>query len=160
MPGGELVGCGYIRPSFDRGQLRRPPVFWEVGWGVAEAVVDEETGAVRVSRYVGVADVGRAINPALAEGQDEGAAVQGLGHTFWEAMICEGGQLLNGSLVEYRVPTFQDLPEMFEPCSSSTEMVRARTARRGWAKAASVRWRRRSPQPWPGRPGRASRICR
>lgn len=114
MPGGELVGRGYIRPSFDRGHLRQPPVFWEVGWGAAEAVVDEETGAVRVSRYVGVADVGRAINPALAEGQDEGAAVQGLGHTLWESMIYEGAQLLNGSLVEYRVSTFEDLPEMFE----------------------------------------------
>jgi CO/xanthine dehydrogenase Mo-binding subunit len=89
-------------------------VFWEVGWGAAQVEVDEETGAVRVSRYVGVADVGRAINPALVEGQEEGAAVQGLGHTFWEAMIYEDGQLLNGSLVEYRVPTFEDLPESFE----------------------------------------------
>lgn len=114
MPGGELVGRAYIRPSFDRGQLRQSPVFWEVGWGAAQVVVDVETGVVRVTRYVGVADVGRAINPALAEGQDEGAAVQGLGHTLWEAMIYEGGQLLNGSLVDYRVPTIADLPEAFE----------------------------------------------
>ncbi len=114
MPGGELIGRGYIRPSFERGHLRQPPVFWEVGWGAAQVEVDEETGAVRVSRYVGVADVGRPINPALVEGQEEGAAVQGLGHTFWEAMIYEDGQLLNGSLVEYRVPTFEDLPESFE----------------------------------------------
>jgi CO/xanthine dehydrogenase Mo-binding subunit len=114
MPGGELIGRGYIRPSLDRGHLRQPPVFWEVGWGAAHVEVDEETGVVRLSRYVGVADVGRAINPALAEGQHEGAAVQGLGHTLWEAMIYEDGQLLNGSLVEYRVPTFEDLPEAFD----------------------------------------------
>jgi CO/xanthine dehydrogenase Mo-binding subunit len=114
MAGGELIGRGYIRPSFDRGRLRQPPVFWEVGWGAARVEVDEETGAVRLSRYVGVADVGRAINPVLCEGQDEGAAMQGIGHTFWEAMIYEDGQLLNGSLVEYRVPTFEDLPEVFD----------------------------------------------
>jgi CO/xanthine dehydrogenase Mo-binding subunit len=114
MPGGELVGRGYIRPSFANGHLRQPPVFWEVGWGAAQAAVDRETGVITVVRYVGVADVGKAINPALSEGQDEGAAVQGLGHTLWEAMIYEGGQLLNGSLVEYRVPTFADLPEAFE----------------------------------------------
>jgi CO/xanthine dehydrogenase Mo-binding subunit len=113
-PGGELIGRGYVLPSFDRGRLRRPPVFWEVGWGAAQVEVDEETGVVRLSRYVGVADVGRAINPALCEGQDEGAAMQGIGHTFWEAMLYEDGQLLNGSLVEYRVPTFEDLPDAFE----------------------------------------------
>lgn len=114
MPGGELLGRGYIRPSFEQGRLRQPPVFWEVGWGAAEVAVDRETGLVTVRRYIGLADVGCAINPALTEGQDEGAAFQGLGHTLWEAMRYDGGQLLNGSLVDYRVPTFGDLPETFE----------------------------------------------
>ncbi len=114
MPGGELIGRGYIRPAFEDGRLRQLPVFWEVGWGAAEVAVDRETGVVTVRRYVGVSDVGRAINPALAEGQDEGAVVQGLGHTLWEAMRFDAGQLVNGSLIEYRVPVFSDLPEAFE----------------------------------------------
>ncbi len=114
MPGGELVGRGYIRPAFEDGRLRELPVFWEVGWGAAEVAVDRETGVVTVRRYVSVTDVGRAINPALAEGQDEGAAVQGLGHTLWEAMEFDAGQLVNGSLIEYRVPVFGDLPAAFE----------------------------------------------
>lgn len=113
-PGGELVGRGYIRPAFEDGRLRELPIFWEVGWGAAEVAVDRETGVVSLRRYVSVADAGRAINPALAEGQDEGAAMQGIGHTLFEAMVFEAGRLLNGSMIEYRVPLFEDLPEMFE----------------------------------------------
>jgi CO/xanthine dehydrogenase Mo-binding subunit len=40
-----------------------------------------------VERYVSIADVGRAINPLLLEGQDEGGVVQGLGHTLFEEMV-------------------------------------------------------------------------
>lgn len=112
--GGELIGRGYIRSAFERGRLRQAPLFWEVGWGAAEAAVDRETGLVTLRRYVGTSDVGRAINPALAESQEEGAAIQGLGHTLWESLIYEAGQLVNGSLIEYHVPVFGDIPEEFE----------------------------------------------
>jgi CO/xanthine dehydrogenase Mo-binding subunit len=62
---------------------------------------------------VSVADVGKAINPQQCEGQDEGAAMQGLGHTLFESMQYADGQLLNPNLVDYRVPLFTDLPEQF-----------------------------------------------
>ena len=42
-----------------------------------------------------VADVGRCINPQQCEGQDEGAVMQGLGHTLLEEMVYDEGQLLN-----------------------------------------------------------------
>jgi CO/xanthine dehydrogenase Mo-binding subunit len=57
-----------------------------------------------------VVDIGRQINPLLCEGQDQGAVMQGLGHTLFEQMVYEGGQLLNGTLADYRVPRASDLP--------------------------------------------------
>lgn len=113
VPGGEVLGRGYITPEWQGGKLGRGPLFWEVGIGAAEIEVDEETGEVRVTQYISLADAGRAINPKQCEGQDEGAAMQGLGHTLYEEMVYEGGQLLNANLVDYRVPGFLDLPEQF-----------------------------------------------
>ena len=71
-------------------------------------------GAVRVERYVSVADVGRAINPLTLEGQDEGGVVQGLGHTLLEEMLYADGHLLNGTLLVYRVPRADDAPAELE----------------------------------------------
>ena len=112
MPGGELIGRGYVRPGNGIGS--KFPLFWETGMGAASVQVDAETGALELERYITVADVGRAINPQQAEGQDEGAAIQGLGHTLFESLQYEDGQPLNANLVDYRVPRFTDLPESFE----------------------------------------------
>jgi CO/xanthine dehydrogenase Mo-binding subunit len=112
MAGGELIGRGYIRPG--GGMDKQLPIFWETGMGAVDASVDTETGAVRLNQYVSVADVGKAINPSQCESQDEGAAIQGLGHTMFESLIYERGQLLNLGLIDYRVPSMKDLPEVFE----------------------------------------------
>jgi len=109
--GGELIGRGYVWPE---GDLARQPLVWEAGWGAAEVDLDEETGTLHLRRYVSAADVGIAINPKLAEGQDEGAAMMGIGHTFYEALQYEAGQLLNGNLIDYRVPLMDDLPEEYD----------------------------------------------
>src|SRR5439155_1756474 len=76
MSGGELIGRGVIVPGRTAAPLGGSTPFWEMAVGAAEVSVDEETGAVRVERYVSVADVGRAVNPLLLEGQDEGGVVQ------------------------------------------------------------------------------------
>jgi CO/xanthine dehydrogenase Mo-binding subunit len=112
MPGGELIGRGYMRPGAGLG--RNFPLFWETGMGGAEIGVDFDTGEIKIEKYVTVADVGRAINPQQAEGQDEGAAIQGLGHTLFESLVYDEGQPLNANLVDYRVPRFTDLPTYFE----------------------------------------------
>ncbi len=39
--------------------------------------------------------------------------MMGIGHTLFEQMVYEGGQLVNSNLVDYRVPTFADLPREF-----------------------------------------------
>ena len=105
--GGEIIGRGYT------GKKERP-LFWEVGLGSAMVVVDTETGMVEIEKYITAADVGQAINPQLCEGQDEGAAMQGIGHTLSESIIYENGQLLNPNLIDYKVPGFADLPTQFE----------------------------------------------
>jgi CO/xanthine dehydrogenase Mo-binding subunit len=89
-------------------------VFYEVGISAAEVELDQDTGAIRIPHYVSVADVGKAINPQQCEGQDEGAAMQGLGHTLFEEMLYEDGQLLNPNLIDYKVPTFAELPDKLE----------------------------------------------
>ena len=111
---GELLGRGYVTPRRDNGRLRQSPAFWEIGIAAAEIEVDTETGVIRIPHYVSVADVGVAINPQQCEGQDEGASMQGLGHTLFEEMVYEDGQLLNPNLVDYKVPTFADLPANLE----------------------------------------------
>jgi CO/xanthine dehydrogenase Mo-binding subunit len=108
--GGELIGRGEVAPQ-GTGSYAEGPVFWEVCVGAAEVEVDPETGLVRVRRTATAADVGRAINPQLIERQDEGATLQGLGNALFEEMVYEDGLLLNDTLFDYRVPTFEDLPE-------------------------------------------------
>src|SRR5262249_18171469 len=110
MGGGELIGRGVVAPGRTRAPLGGSTPFWEMAVGAAEVHVDEETGAVVVDEYVSVADVGRCINPQQCEGQDEGAVMQGLGHTLLEEMAYRGGQLINANLADYRVPRAQDLP--------------------------------------------------
>jgi CO/xanthine dehydrogenase Mo-binding subunit len=109
--GGELIGHGDTGPDITDNKL---PVFWEVGMGMVELDFDEETGEVRVKKLVSVADVGKAIHPEGCVGQEEGAAMMGIGHTFFEQMIYDSnGQLLNPNLIDYRVPSFSDVPEEF-----------------------------------------------
>jgi len=112
MSGGELIGRGVIAPGRTAAPLGGSTPFWEMAVGAAEVSVDEETGAVRVERYVSVADVGRAINPLTLEGQD--GVVQGLGHTLLEEMLYADGHLLNGTLLVYRVPRADDVPAELE----------------------------------------------
>ena len=107
---GELIGTGTVGPEIIKDVL---PVVWEVGMGAVELDIDRDTGAVSVADYLSVADVGKAINPIQCEGQEEGAAMMGLGHTLFEEMIHEGGQLVNSNLVDYRVPSFTDMPRGF-----------------------------------------------
>jgi CO/xanthine dehydrogenase Mo-binding subunit len=110
MSGGELIGRGTYRGERGHAPLGGEAPFWEVGMAAAEVEVDEATGVVTVLRYISVADIGRAINPRECHAQEEGGAMMGLGHTFFEQMVYADGQLLNPSLIDYRVPVMGDLP--------------------------------------------------
>ncbi|MBL8357113.1 MAG: xanthine dehydrogenase family protein molybdopterin-binding subunit [Delftia acidovorans] len=81
---------------------------------VVEVEVDMLTGKVRVPRAWSACDVGRAINPTMATGQIEGAFVQGMGYALTEEMVWDGPRLANPSLMDYKIPTFAELPETLQ----------------------------------------------
>ena len=110
--GGELVGNGEMRKDAEPDHpLGGSAAFFEFNCTAVEAEVDEETGDVTLVRYVTVSDVGKAINPLQVRMQDEGAAIQGLGHTLMEHYIFdEAGRIRNLGAIDYRIPTSMDLP--------------------------------------------------
>jgi CO/xanthine dehydrogenase Mo-binding subunit len=113
--GGEIVGRGFFQLPTDLNvPLGSPTPFWEIGFGAAEVEVDESTGAVKVIKYVSLTDAGKVINPIQCRGQDEGAAIFGLGQALFEDMVYENGRLMNPNLVDYRLPRFRDLPREFK----------------------------------------------
>ncbi len=111
LPDGEVIGRSYIRKS---GKFAALPVFWEAAATGVELSVDEDTGKITMEKLATVGDVGLAINPALAEGQDIGAATMGMGIGLFEELVYEGSQLMNGSILDYRLPRFSDLPKQVE----------------------------------------------
>ena len=73
--------------------------------------VDAETGVVKLRKIVVGADVGRAVNPALVEGQLVGGVAFGIGNTLHESLEYDAeGQLLSGTLMEYALPLAADVP--------------------------------------------------
>jgi CO/xanthine dehydrogenase Mo-binding subunit len=80
----------------------------------AEVEVDTETGHVRVVRLVSADDVGQAINPALVQGQVEGAVVQAQGYAIQEEYKTKNGYVLTDQLSTYLIPTVLDIPETVE----------------------------------------------
>ena len=111
MEGCSIIGRAYLRKA---GDLTLVPVFWEIGVVGVEIALDEETGSISLDSLVTIGDVGLAIHPAMTEGQDLGAATMGLGAGLFEELIYDGQQLMNGSMLEYRVPRFSDLARNVE----------------------------------------------
>jgi CO/xanthine dehydrogenase Mo-binding subunit len=84
---------------------------------VAQAVeveVDLETGFIKILRVVSADDVGQAINPALVQGQIEGAVVQAEGYALTENFITQNGHILTDQLSTYLIPTVLDIPDAVE----------------------------------------------
>jgi carbon-monoxide dehydrogenase large subunit len=83
------------------------------GCHIAEVEIDPETGLVAVVRYTVVDDFGATINPMLLTGQIHGGVAQGIGQALHERTVYDPdtGQLLTGSLMDYRVPRAIDLPD-------------------------------------------------
>jgi CO/xanthine dehydrogenase Mo-binding subunit len=119
MQAGNIVGVGdYIPPyaptDLATGQSDKVTPFWMIGGAGVEVEVDTETGHVRVTKLVNVADLGRPINPRIVETQLSGAAIMQLGFTMSEQMNFDAGQVTNASLADYKIPGFLDLPPRME----------------------------------------------
>ncbi len=115
MQAGNVVGTGSYIPSYKspdaNGLTDNATPFWMVGGTGAEVEVDTETGHVRITRLVNVADVGTPINPKIVETQISGAAIMQLGFTLFEKMQFDPqGQLRNPSFADYKIPGLLDLP--------------------------------------------------
>src|SRR5574341_989591 len=116
MRAGSVTGTANFIPPYlppdENGQTENATPFWMVGATGVEVEVDTETGRVRVTRLVNVADVGTPINPRIVETQLSGGSIMQLGFTLFEKMLFDGdGQLRNASLAEYKIPGFLDVPE-------------------------------------------------
>jgi CO/xanthine dehydrogenase Mo-binding subunit len=73
--------------------------------------VDPETMMLEIRKYVVVHDCGTVINPMILAGQIHGGVAQGIGNAFYEHLIFDdNGQLLNGTLAGYLIPTAMDVP--------------------------------------------------
>ena len=111
MEGCSIIGRAYLRQA---GDLKLIPAFWEIGVVGLEMALDEETGKIELDSLVTIGDVGLAIHPAMTEGQDLGAATMGIGASLFEELIYDGQQLMNGTMLEYRVPRFSDMARSIE----------------------------------------------
>jgi CO/xanthine dehydrogenase Mo-binding subunit len=79
---------------------------------VAKLEVDIETGDVHLQELVAAHDAGTVINSMAAEGQVEGALVQGIGFALMENVLLERGKVSNSNLADYKIPTSLDVPKL------------------------------------------------
>ncbi len=88
------------------------PVFPN-GTAICEVEIDPDTGAIDITRYACIDDVGRCINPLIVDGQTHGAIAQGVGQAMWEQFYNEpdSGQPLTGSFMDYGMPRADYFPE-------------------------------------------------
>src|SRR3954465_3221012 len=91
MRAGSVMGAGNFIPPYkapdENGQTDNATPFWMVGATGVEVEAATETGRVKVTRMVNVADVGTPINPKIVETQISGASIMQLGFTLFEKML-------------------------------------------------------------------------
>jgi len=95
---------------------------WHQGAGAAEVDVDTETGRVTVLRYTAASFAGRVVNPRLAQLQNDGNVIFGLGPAVMEEIVLDGGQPTNPNLADYAIPSIRDIPaELVSVCIESEQ---------------------------------------
>lgn len=105
----------------DTGQGVATP-HWHQGAGAAEVVVDAETGRVTLLRYSAASFAGRVVNPRLAQLQNDGNVIFGLGPALMEEILFDGGQATNPNLADYAIPSIRDLPaDLISMCIESED---------------------------------------
>jgi len=88
-----------------------PTVTFASGTHVVGVEVDEETGFVRLLKYVTTDDCGRMLNPTVVEGQVHGGVAHGIGNALFEEIVYDGdAQLLTATYMDYLLPTASDVP--------------------------------------------------
>lgn len=76
---------------------------------ISEVEVDRWTGKVRILNMVSAHDLGKTLNPLLAEGQVQGAVAQGIGFAMMEDMGVKNGVISNRNFEHYNMPRITDM---------------------------------------------------
>jgi 4-hydroxybenzoyl-CoA reductase subunit alpha len=109
-----IMGTGFYNPPTEGVDIMsfegNAALAYSFGAQIAEVAVDPETGMVTIIKITAAHDVGRAINPLAVEGQMDGQVFSGMGQTLFEECIIENGQVLNPSLLEYKLPRPFEVP--------------------------------------------------
>tara|TARA_B100001029_G_scaffold111774_1_gene92273 strand:- start:15 stop:2261 length:2247 start_codon:yes stop_codon:yes gene_type:complete len=102
--GGSIAGKGSINPKKVGGSF---------AGSICDLEIDPETGKSTIIDFTAVQDAGKAIHPSYVEGQMQGGSVQGIGWALNEEYFYDkDGTMNNSSLLDYRMPTSLDLPEI------------------------------------------------
>jgi CO/xanthine dehydrogenase Mo-binding subunit len=113
---GTLTSAGSYTPPRIAGPFKGSGVGPSPAYSYSACVVDldadSRTGLVSVNKIWIAHDVGRAINPLLVEGQVEGSVYMGLGEALMEEQAFRKGLHKWPSMLEYKSPTFLDMPEV------------------------------------------------
>lgn len=113
---GPIGSTGGYKPPKIGNRFRRqsvgPSPAYSFTAQVAEVTVDPDTGVVTVDRVWAAHDCGRALNRTVVEGQIEGCLYMGVGEALYEEQAYRGGQHVAPSLLEYKIPTLHETPEL------------------------------------------------
>ena len=121
--GGPVAATGYYLPEGllfldpKTSQSPKPVAKWTFGAQSVELTVDTETGAYTVDSVKACYDVGKVVHPSMIRGQLYGGVAQGLGTGMMEELILdeETGVVKNAGLMDYKIPTTEDMPAELEP---------------------------------------------
>ncbi|MEO8745243.1 MAG: molybdopterin cofactor-binding domain-containing protein [Candidatus Dormiibacterota bacterium] len=113
---GTLTSAGSYTPPKIAGPYKGSGVGPSPAYSYSACVIDLDadarTGLVHVNKVWIAHDVGRAINPLLVEGQVEGSVYMGLGEALMEEQAFRKGLHKWPSMLEYKSPTFLDMPDV------------------------------------------------
>ena len=94
--------------SLDENGQGIPYAIYGYGAQMAEITVDTELGLLKIDKITAAHDLGKTINPLLAEGQIEGGIAQGIGFALMEEYIPSKTENLH----DYLIPSIGDVPEI------------------------------------------------
>jgi aerobic carbon-monoxide dehydrogenase large subunit len=114
----ELVFASYtnhppgMEAGFEATHYYDPPnLTFPFGSYICVVDIDKETGEIKIRRFIAIDDCGTIINPMIVQGQVHGGLTQGLAPAMYEELVYdEDGNLLNGSFMDYLVPTAVESP--------------------------------------------------
>lgn len=115
----EIVFAAYtnypqgMQAGFEATHYYDPPnLTFPSGAYICVVDIDKETGGINVRRFVAIDDCGHIINPMIVQGQVHGGLTQGIAPAMYEELIYDDdGNMLNGTLMDYLVPTAVESPK-------------------------------------------------